>query len=128
MKYSNALKNSVLNIIETKEFCVPQDDIGVRRFLLKFGKDAYLAAELMRVLRGAECLSEENMERIKKDGFCPSIQDLALGGNDLIKLGIGGKEIGETLSYLLEAVTVDPTVNTTENLTELIIKNRATNV
>ena len=127
MKYSNALKNSVLNIIQTKEFYVPQNDADVRRFLLRFGKDADFAAELMRVLRGAECLSEDNIRRIKKDGFCPSIQSLALGGNDLLKLGIAGKEIGQTLSYLLDAVTEDPTVNTAEKLTELITKNRATN-
>ena len=68
-----------------------------------------------------------DLRRIKKDGICPSIQSLALGGNDLLKLGIAGKEIGQTLSYLLDAVTEDPTMNTAEKLTELITKNRATN-
>ena len=74
----------------------------------------------MRVLKGAESLSEENIQRIKRDGFCPSIQSLALDGNDLVKLGISGKEIGETLSYLLDAVTEDPSMNDREKLMELV--------
>lgn len=120
MKYSNAIKNSVLYATSVRDCPIPQSDADVRRFLLRFGNNSLVAAELMRVLKGAESLSEGNIQRIKRDGFCPSIQSLALDGNDLVKLGISGKEIGETLSYLLDAVTEDPSMNDREKLMELV--------
>jgi poly(A) polymerase len=46
-----------------------------------------------------------------------SIRDLAVNGNDLIKMGIPkGKNLGTTLSYLLEAVLDDPKQNNAEQL------------
>jgi hypothetical protein len=120
MKYSNALKNSVLRLIETKNFPIPESDAEVRRFLRHFGADALLAAELMRTLRGAADLGEERILKIKQDGFCESLSDLAIGGKDLLALGMSGKEVGEVLSFLLDAVTDEPSLNTAERLMELV--------
>lgn len=120
MKYSNALKNSVLRLIETKNFPIPDSDAEVRRFLRCFGADAILAAELMRTLRGAADLGEERILKIKQDGFCESLSDLAIGGKDLLALGMSGKEVGEVLSFLLDAVTDEPSLNTAERLMEFV--------
>ena len=48
---------------------------------------------------------------------CYTINNLAINGDDLLKMGIPrGKAIGETLEYLLDKVMQDPTINTCETL------------
>ena len=51
----------------------------------------------------------DNIEKIAKEiinsGECFSLKDLAIGGNDLINVGIpAGKELGKALDFLLDAV------------------------
>lgn len=48
-----------------------------------------------------------------------TVSELAVTGKDLLKLGIEGREIGQTLSYLLEAVMANPTYNNKEALLAL---------
>jgi tRNA nucleotidyltransferase (CCA-adding enzyme) len=55
------------------------------------------------------------------------LKDLALQGDELRALGIEGREIGETMSYLLEIVWNQPHVNSKEQLLQLatdFIKNK----
>jgi tRNA nucleotidyltransferase (CCA-adding enzyme) len=49
-----------------------------------------------------------------------SVSDLAIGGKDAMEIlgSSGGKEVGEGLRYLLDAVLVDPAVNTRAGLSE----------
>mgnify|MGYP004577252321 CR=1 FL=1 len=51
------------------------------------------------------------------------IKHLKINGDDLKNIGIKGKEIGETLDFLLEKVTDDPKLNNKDKLLE-IIKSR----
>jgi len=51
------------------------------------------------------------------------LKDLAINGNDLIKLGYSGKEIGEVLSELQKEVWKDKGLNTKEKLTEFLNNN-----
>jgi tRNA nucleotidyltransferase (CCA-adding enzyme) len=44
------------------------------------------------------------------------VSDLAVNGDDLLKVGISGKRLGETLRTLLQYVLDDPTRNTREAL------------
>jgi len=44
------------------------------------------------------------LRQIKEENSCLNLKDLAVNGNDLIALGITGKQIGLTLNYLLEQV------------------------
>lgn len=120
MKYSNALKNSALRLVSVREYPIPESDADVRRFLRHFGEDALFAAELMSTLRGAADLGEERILKIKQDGYCESLSDLAIGGKDLLALGMSGKEVGEVLTFLLEAVTDEPRLNNKEKLMQLV--------
>lgn len=55
---------------------------------------------------------------------CTSLKTLALSGADLISMGIPqGKEVGHTLSLLLEDVLDNPSHNTKEYLSSLIKQN-----
>ncbi|MGL4688442.1 MAG: hypothetical protein ACRCVS_07110, partial [Fusobacteriaceae bacterium] len=47
------------------------------------------------------------------------LKDLKITGNDLVKIGIEGKEIGENLDYLLNLVFENPNWNAKEKLLEL---------
>lgn len=59
-------------------------------------------------------------ETVKKENHCLKISDLAIGGKDLIGLGMKpGKELGDMLNYLLECVLDEPRLNEKEELTEL---------
>ena len=57
------------------------------------------------------------MELIVSRGDCFRIKDLAINGQDLIKVGVKpGKELGELLKKCLEIVIENPNKNTYENL------------
>ena len=56
------------------------------------------------------------MARARKNGDCVSIGSLAIGGKDLIAIGIKGVAIGKTLSALLDLVLHKPGANERERL------------
>ena len=53
---------------------------------------------------------------IEAERNCLSLKDLAVNGNDLLALGITGRQIGETLNHLLEQVMDEALSNDRESL------------
>ncbi len=81
----------------------------------------YLREEKLEAEKELKAVFDEIMRR--KDPV--SLSDLAIGGSELMELGIpGGPEIGRILQILLEAVMEDPGCNTGERLTELALKEK----
>jgi tRNA nucleotidyltransferase (CCA-adding enzyme) len=80
------------------------------------GADAKIALRLS-VLLG---ISEESILPFADDSTPCSIKELAIGGEDIIALGYGGKEIGAALAFLLDEVIRDPSLNTRERLLSLL--------
>ncbi len=103
---------------------LPHADVtSVRRFMRETGNaDAVILAAAARGEKnGAEvrCLYEE----ISRTGGPITMRTLAVNGKDLHTAGIPyGKTMGDTLAYLLDAVTADPCLNTHETLTALARK------
>ena len=63
-------------------------------------------------------------EEIQEKKQCVSLKELAVDGSDLIALGMKpGKEIGDMLAWLLDAVLEEPELNTREKLTEMAVKS-----
>ena len=63
---------------------------------------------------------EEIYREVQKKQNCVSLRTLAVTGKDLIQAGMKpGKEMGEVLHKLLEAVLEDPEKNTREELMKL---------
>jgi poly(A) polymerase/tRNA nucleotidyltransferase (CCA-adding enzyme) len=108
-------------------------DRTLRRWLRKVGKDHL--EDLLELRRAdivgkgpdvAELLRDHELltERVKAvDSQVPhSMAHLALKGQDVMKIrGIsGGPIVGKILAHLLDAVTDDPQLNTTEGLTPLV--------
>ena len=63
-------------------------------------------------------------KEIKKRGDCLYLSELKIDGRDLTSIGIRGKEVGNTLSLLLEQVHGDPTLNERTTLTEIVKKEK----
>jgi tRNA nucleotidyltransferase (CCA-adding enzyme) len=62
-------------------------------------------------------------KQILKNEDCVTKKDLAIGGKELIAMGMKpGPKIGETIDALLDAVLEEPALNTREKLTELAHK------
>jgi len=61
---------------------------------------------------------------VENDRTPTSISDLAIGGGELMDLGFSGREIGKILSFLLDEVMRDPSLNNKESLVSLARENK----
>ena len=123
LKYSNAQKSSVLSILSSRSYPLPTSEADIRRFIVTFKNESENAARLLCMLGGAPDSFFDEIKSVNKTDFPRKISDLKINGNDLICLGIGGKEIGKTLESLFEMSVCDPQINNREKLIE-IIKNK----
>lgn len=87
-------------------------DVIARCLLSKYGNLAADAA----LLRNNFALAEAIIEERAKDP-CVAIRDLAIGGNDLLSLGIEPKMLGGIMLSLLISVIEEPSLNEKEALT-----------
>lgn len=89
----------------------------IRRFIAKYGEDFwqdYLDIRLADTLAQSDYLRDEKLkalEKLKADGEriiaekgCMKITDLEVNGQDMISLGLKGKEIGDALKLAFYAV------------------------
>ena len=95
--------------------------IGEENFALLFevcradilAQSMYMRQEKLDLLDGWQTIFQEVIAKKQ----CFSMKDLAIGGKDLIAMGISpGKEMGKILQLLLEEVIEDPERNTKEYL------------
>lgn len=115
---------------------IPADTKNVKRFLSKY--DYQFMLDYLEIRRGdtfaqsdfrrAEKLAElDEIARLtielSQQDTCLKISDLALNGNDLIALGLDGKEIGLWLNRLLELIIDDRLKNDKEELLNYIKDN-----
>lgn len=88
------------------------DKIHIKQYLNMFGKEL---TEKTALLKGADIQKE--LQEITCNQECYMLSDLALNGQDLMKLGIPpGRQVGETLQILLDYVLQYPWENTPEQL------------
>ena len=134
LKASNEEISTVSHLVRHHMFSYTPEmtDSAVRRFIVRVGvehiKDLFklrIADQLAIGDRADTALLDEFSKRISSvitSDDALSIKDLAIGGNDLMDLGIPkGKRIGQTLQYLLEAVLDDPGQNTKEQLVKIAL-------
>ena len=108
-------------------------DGALRRFIRRVGEDSL---EMLFEVRQCDQSAIDNLdpsldtlsqlkERVraeleKKNAL--TIKNLAVGGNDLMRLGVKkGPALGRTLSYLLDAVLEDPSLNEKEKLSQMAL-------
>ncbi len=131
LRYSNELIKDVKMLVERHMFTVDVTPKGLRRLIRQVGVD--LIFDLL-TLRRADVTglgmdnSTDDIDRFESDiqkeidSKAPfSLKDVALNGNDLIKMFDlnPGKQVGDILNYLMEKVLDNPQLNNKEKLEEL---------
>ena len=87
--------------------------------LNRYGVDTTsCAAQVSDALYTHHC--RDQLRAVLKSGECFSVKHLAVTGDDLVELGLRGKELGEMLSFLLEYVMDYPDNNRRELLLQLV--------
>ena len=61
---------------------------------------------------------KDRIDNCLNENTALSLKDLAINGNDLMQIGLKGKQIGWTLNELLQDVLESPSDNTKEKLIE----------
>lgn len=112
-------------------------DAAVRRFIRRVGEENI---EDLFTLRIADANSnpasiweskeiealEKRIAAIRQQDMALKVTDLAIDGNDLMKLGVPqGPQMGKILNNLLEKVIDDPNLNSKEKLLEIVDKEFA---
>jgi len=95
------------------------DLVAVRRWLSSVGPAADDLTALRRLRQGVEPPWTQTMGRIREQQDPLTRGQLAIGGTELMNLGIRGPQVGQTLGILLERVLEEPSLNTRETLLAL---------
>lgn len=128
LKCSTEFRETVVRLVDWHDREIPRTDKSIRRALRILGE-----ADLRRLiaLKRADNLAqapayrdrqreldkaEEILERLLAEGACFSLRQLAVDGRDMMRLGLTGPAIGQTLNALLDAVVNGETPNEREAL------------
>jgi len=125
MRFSNEEIKYVTALVANHMFYYPGDPKGMRRwtkrFVRKVGEEMLLPLLMMRYCDSHANLADiavsghieptwtehpihEEWERIKAEDNCFKVSDLKINGHDVMKEGLTGKPVGETLQVLFERV------------------------
>ncbi len=134
LKFDNRTVYLVTKLVRYHDYEVKPEERAVRRAVMKIGEDIFpLLFEVKKadILAQSGYLREEKEKRLQ-EGYqvyeqvmakkqCISRKSLAITGKDLIEEGgmKPGRELGEVLDKLLDAVVEDPSKNTREELLKL---------
>jgi len=116
LKCANAFREAVVRLVDWHDRNIPRTDKSIRRALRALGEE-----DLRRLiaLKRADNLAqapayrdrqleldqaEAILEKLLAEDACFSLRQLAVDGNDLLRLGIRGPAIGRDLNILLDRV------------------------
>lgn len=133
LKYSNDEIFLVTFLIEKHmiHYTSQWSDSAIRRFIASVDKEK---RDLLFQLKEADAYAHDGLkpspllhlewrsriEEMEKEKISLHLKDLAVNGNDLMKLGFpANKQLGQILQILLDAVLDDPMMNTKEQLLNL---------
>jgi tRNA nucleotidyltransferase (CCA-adding enzyme) len=132
LKYDNATISKVLTLVQYHD-CTLKSKLSIKKMLNKVGEELLRDLIKVQLADGSAqnpIYSKErilNLMEVEKildviisENECYTIKDLKINGEDLISLGFRkGKEIGETLKYLLNVIMDDPKLNEKDELIRL---------
>ena len=133
LKFDNDTTDKVTKLVLYHDYDIAPTEAGVRRAVNRIGEEIFPMIFTVRradIAAQSDYMREEKLEKVayieklyrgilsRKEAV--TLKDLAISGNDLIAEGMPpGRQIGETLSALLERVLDDPSLNTKEILLKL---------
>ena len=133
LRFSTRESERAVHLVRVHMDMFPHEasDAAVRRWLRRVGEEnvwdlyrLHMADWLGNRNRGHERPLHEYFERVRgvlAAGHALRVEDLAIGGEDLIALGLTpGPIFGQVLATALERVVEDPSLNTREALLSLV--------
>lgn len=140
LKVDNRTKEQVLTLIKYHDLDLQPTKKYIKKLCYKLG-NLEMVKKLILVQRadnyGQAPLHTERIDKFNKideivlqleqENLSFSLKDLMISGNDLISLGLVGKEIGKSLKYLLNAVLNEQVENDKEQLLFFLKKNLGEN-
>lgn len=138
LKFDNDTIHLVSCLVRNHDYDVKAEKKYVRRAVNRIGEDVFpllLKVKQADLDAQSDYFKEEKQqklnevtklyEEILKDSECVSLRSLAVKGADLVAWGMKpGKELGEMLSLLLEAVLENPENNQKDKLYSYYLKYR----
>lgn len=134
MKYDNDTRQKVIELISYHDAMLEATPKHIKKWLNKIGEEqfrrllnvkeadiyaqepAYYLERFEKIKRIRQCLEE-----VLASEQCFKLKDLAVNGNDLMQIGIPqGREIGNTLNWLLDMVINGETNNDKDELLNLV--------
>ena len=135
LRFDNETVNKVQLLVKQHDAYIDEDSKTLKRKLNRFGEQALrdlisvqradtlgLADEYHKRLAHFEKL-EKKLCTIVESNNCFSVKNLDINGNDIIAIGLKGKEIGDALNLLLEAVIDEKVENCKESLINYLKEN-----
>ena len=116
LKAPTALREEAVRLIETHMTRIAPEKKSLRRWLVRLGEDTTIRLlQLQEADMGSKGTGKPEemeqfgqiravLEEIRGESACLTVKDLAVGGHDLMELGLQGKAIGDALNVLLEKV------------------------
>lgn len=116
LRCDNKTRERVIKLIKLHDAPIEESEAAVKRKLAKIGEEVFfdlielkradtmgLAPEFHSRMAHFDVL-ESMAKQIISQKSCFSLKDLKINGNDLSAMGLKGKEIGQILNLLLDAV------------------------
>lgn len=135
LRCDTATREKVVKLVKIHDTPIEPDSKTVKKKLQKYGEEIFF--DLIKLQRADNMgLSpeflyrqetydklEEIARQIIEKNQCFSLKDLAVGGRDMIALGLKGKDIGLALDRLLKAVIEERCSNDKESLLSYYHRN-----
>ena len=136
LKAPTALREEAVLLIEKHMTKFPPEKKVLRRHLGKLGYDTM---DKLLHLQEADMGSKGTgkpaemaqfpqlraiVEEIRAENACLTLKDLAVNGHDLMQLGLTGKQIGQTLNFLLDQVLDEKLPNEKQALLEFAMQKK----
>ena len=119
LKFDKKTKNNVLKIIECARKNIDSSDYEVKKMLNKYGEELFEKSLIIMDCYGKDVEYLKNIfNKVKKLPYL--VKHLAITGNDVVSVGISGKEVGKVMEELLERVIKDSDLNSKEKLLEIL--------
>lgn len=128
LRCDTATREKVVKLVKIHDTPIEPDSKTVKKKLQKYGEDIFF--DLIKLQRADNkglspdyLYRQETYDKLEsiarqviEENQCFSLKDLAVKGNDMIALGLKGKDIGTALDELLKAVIEEKCKNDKESL------------
>lgn len=136
LRFDNETTQKAVRLVKIHDSPLECSEVSVKKKLNRLGEEAFF--DLVRLQRADNLAQSEKFrfrqkhfdrlektaEKILEQNECFSLKKLAVDGNDMLSLGLCGKEIGAMLDFLVEQVIEEKAANEKSLLLAVAKKER----